>query len=79
MEAASNTAKILGYQPVVLGTEIEGEAKEVAKMYTAMALYLQNSLSQKTSQIKQQSSDPVAPYTIAQSLPVALIAGGGMS
>ena len=78
VEAASDTAKILGYQPVVLGTEIEGEAKEVAKIYTAMSSYLQKVLAKTSNQKKQQSSDPFVPYTVAQSLPVALIAGGGM-
>jgi len=68
VEAASNAAKTLGYQPVVLGTEIEGEAKEVAKIYTAMASYLQKTLSQNSNQKES--------YTVAQSLPVALIAGG---
>ena len=67
VEAASNTAKTLGYQPVVLGTEIEGEAKEVAKIYTAMSSYL------------QKVSGTAAPYAVAKSLPVALIAGGGTS
>lgn len=75
VEAASNTAKRLGYQPVVLGTEIEGEAKEVAKIYTAMASYLQK-MFEKTS---DQSEDAFVNYAVSQSLPVALIAGGGMS
>lgn len=74
VEAASASAKRLGYQPVVLGTEIEGEAKEVAKIYTAMSSYLQNNLAEN-----EEASEPVVPYTVAQSLPVALIAGGGMS
>ena len=76
VQAASETAKMLGYQPVVLGTEIEGEAATVAKIYTAMSSYLQKSLSNKTNTGKQQGSNF---YTVAQSLPVALIAGGGTS
>jgi glycerate-2-kinase len=76
VEAAADTAKMLGYQPVVLGTEIEGEAKEVAKMYTAMSSYLQNTLTKKSD---QPASDSFISFTVAKSLPVALIAGGGMS
>jgi len=69
VEAASNTAQSLGYNPVVLGTEIEGEAKEISKVYTAMALYLQNSLSQKATK-------NILQHTITNFLPTALIAGG---
>jgi len=76
VKAASETAKILGYQPVVLGTEIEGEAKEVAKMYTSMSSYLQNVLAENSNQRKQQTLDPFDPCAVAESLPVALIAGG---
>eukprot|EP00536_Pseudo-nitzschia_multiseries_P017462 jgi/Psemu1/225168/e_gw1.1574.17.1 len=74
VKAASKTAKSLGYQPVVLGTEIEGEAKEIAKVYTAMASYLQKTLSQNSN--KKESSNPAASFAVAQSLPVALIGGG---
>ena len=63
VDAAARAAERLGYNPVVLGTQIEGEAKEVANVYTRMALYLQN---QKENQ----------KYSIAPSLPVAMIAGG---
>jgi len=77
VEAASNTAQSLGYNPVVLGTEIEGEAKEISKVYTAMAFYLQNSLSQKaTKNILQQQSKPTLRHTMTNFLPTALIAGG---
>jgi len=72
VEAASETAKRLGYQPVVLGTEIEGEAKEVAKIYTAMSSHLQKMFAKKS----EQAENPFVAYTVAQSLPVALIAGG---
>mmetsp|Transcript_16502 Transcript_16502/g.37904 ORF Transcript_16502/g.37904 Transcript_16502/m.37904 type:complete len:580 (-) Transcript_16502:2592-4331(-) len=71
--AASETAKRLGYQPVILGTEIEGEAKEIAKIYTAMASYLQKTLSQNSNK-KELSA--ASAFTVAQSLPVALIGGG---
>jgi glycerate 2-kinase len=61
VSAAAKEAERLGYHPVVLGTQIEGEAKEIAKMYTRMALHL-----------KEQTGG----YNVAPSLPVALIAGG---
>ncbi|OEU14163.1 glycerate kinase [Fragilariopsis cylindrus CCMP1102] len=73
VEAASNTARSLGYNPVVLGTEIEGEAKEIANVYTAMASYLQNAFSQKTT---KNSITQEQQYMITQSLPTAIIAGG---
>lgn len=63
VQAAAQEAKELGYHPVVLGTQIEGEAKEIAKMYTRMALHL-------------QSSSPDTEYSMAPKLPAALIAGG---
>ena len=63
VEAAAKKAEKLGYHPVVLGTQIEGESKEVANVYTRMALHLQ--------QQKEKTS-----HTIAPGLPVAMIAGG---
>ncbi|KAL3925782.1 MAG: hypothetical protein SGILL_000163 [Bacillariaceae sp.] len=67
VEAAAEKALSLGYYPVVLGTEIEGEAQEIAHMYTAMARNLQMTAS---------SLDTLPPFSIAPSLPVALVAGG---
>jgi glycerate 2-kinase len=66
VEAAAAKAQECGYQPVILGTQVEGEAKEVALMYTAMSLYLQQQQQQKQKSL----------YAIAATLPVALIAGG---
>jgi glycerate 2-kinase len=39
--AAAQQAIALGYQPVILGTQIQGEAKEVAKVLVGMAQYVQ--------------------------------------
>jgi glycerate-2-kinase len=64
VEAAAKQAETLGYHPVIIGTQIEGEAKEIAHMYTGMALYLQQEQSKNTA------------YAVAPSLPVALVAGG---
>ncbi|KAL3934607.1 MAG: hypothetical protein SGBAC_009708 [Bacillariaceae sp.] len=72
VQAAADEAKELGYHPVVLGTQIEGEAKEMAIMYTRMALHLQ----QQEQQQQEDSSSPMSSYSMAPSLPVALIAGG---
>jgi glycerate 2-kinase len=66
VEAAAEKAKELGYHPIIMGTHVEGEAKEMAHIYTAMALYLQ----------QQGQREKPSPYAIASSLPVALIAGG---
>jgi glycerate-2-kinase len=68
VEAAARTAQSLGYNPVILGTEIEGEAKEVAQFYTSMARYLQ----------KQSAHGDLATpaFAVSSTLPVALIAGG---
>lgn len=37
LHAASQEAKKLGYQPLILSSKVEGEAREVAKFYTAIA------------------------------------------
>ncbi len=66
VKAAAKEAQALGYHPVVLGTQIEGEAKEIPHVYTAMALQLQ--------QLSVQSFS--GEFSVASALPVALIAGG---
>ena len=67
--AAAKKAEDLGYNPVILGTCIEGEAQHVANVYVAMAQNLQMQHKQ------QQENKEQNPYMMA-SLPVALIAGG---
>ncbi|MGD2186461.1 MAG: glycerate kinase [Desulfobacterales bacterium] len=37
LEAAAKAAEKLGYQPLILSSKVEGEAREVAKFYTAIA------------------------------------------
>ena len=61
--AAANEAERRGYHPVILGTRMEGEAKHVAGVYTAMAQHLSC----------QREND--MPYAVA-SLPAAIIGGG---
>jgi glycerate-2-kinase len=67
VEAAALKAKILGYHPVILGTEMDGEAKEIANFYVAMAKHLK--LSSRNNNMKNA-------FSVAPGLPVALIAGG---
>mmetsp|Transcript_27988 Transcript_27988/g.41777 ORF Transcript_27988/g.41777 Transcript_27988/m.41777 type:complete len:572 (-) Transcript_27988:50-1765(-) len=63
--AAANQAGQLGYNPVVLGTRIDGEASVVAGTYVAMAEMIS----------QQREHHGVCSYQIA-GLPAALIAGG---
>lgn len=64
--AAADEAKILGYNPVILGTRVEGEARHVAGTYVSMAEMLARQRNVSTNNIK---------YPIT-ALPAALIAGG---
>jgi len=68
--AAANEADRLGYNPVVLGTRIDGEASVVAGTYVAMA----EMLSQQREQYGVKGGS-VNSYQIAK-LPAAIIAGG---
>ena len=63
--AAATEAKRLGYNPVVLGTTIEGEAFDIANMYASIAQEIQ----------LQRTNPALSIFPLAQ-LPVALIAGG---
>jgi len=67
--AAAETAKELGYNPVILGTEIEGEASEIARVYVAMAQYLQK-------QNDDDSKSGLAGQYAMAKLPAAIIGGG---
>ena len=62
--AAAKTAERLGYNPVILGSRVDGEASHVAGTYVSMA--------EMTS---RQRHDVDTQYPIAK-LPAALIAGG---
>ena len=65
--AAATTAKALGYHPIILGSTVQGEAKDVAGMYISMAEYL----LQKGTR-KEQNYSMVS----ASQYPIALLAGG---
>lgn len=60
VSAAAKEAEKLGYHSIVLGTHVEGEAKDVARVFVAMAKHLQ---------------DGPGEFAISK-LPAALIAGG---
>ena len=67
VEAAAVKAKELGYHPIILGTQLQGEASAVAQILTGIA---------------QNMQQPTTSYTILNGdnrhnqFPVALIAGG---
>jgi glycerate 2-kinase len=63
--AAAEEAQRLGYNPVVLGTTIEGEAMHIANMYVSMA-----------EQVQLQRTNPTSAVFPFVKLPAALIAGG---
>jgi len=66
--AAADQAVALGYHPVVLTTQLQGEANSVAQVLVGLAQHL-----------RQQSSSSMTKYSLAASFeqfPVALIAGG---
>ena len=63
--AAANQAKKLGYNPVVLGTTIEGESSDIAEMIVSMA-----------AEVQLQRTNPSISCFPMTKLPAALIAGG---
>ncbi len=73
VDAAAQAAKDRGYSPVVLGTLVEGEARYVANVYTAMAQYLSTHLPRNVNTASAQNHPT---FSIVNSLPAALIAGG---
>jgi len=72
VDAAATKAQSLGYQPVVLGTEMDGEAKEIAHFYVAMAKHLK----QQMASTSDNNDNSGGLFNVAPTLPVALIAGG---
>ena len=62
--AAAKRAEELGYTPIILGTQIEGEAREVARVFVGIAQHL------------RQGSSVAYPMVSEEQYPVALIAGG---
>ncbi len=69
--AAAEQAERLGYNPIVLGTTIEGEAMHVANMYISMAE--QASLQRLTTSSSSADVSALYPFT---KLPAAIIGGG---
>lgn len=62
VSAAAEHARALGYHPVVLGTQLQGEACQVAQVLVSLAQHL-----------RQESR---MPYPMAYKFPIALVAGG---
>ena len=50
VHAAAQQARALGYRPVVLATQLQGEAKELAQFFVAMAQHEASSLSSASQQ-----------------------------
>jgi len=69
VQAAAQAAHVRGYSTRVIGCRVDGEAKEVANMYAAMAQHL----ALQRNQSNRNTIDD--PYALAK-LPLALIAGG---
>ena len=67
--AAAEEAQRLGYNPIVLGTTIEGEAMHIANMYISMAEQAQL----QKSTIPTSKVSTMFPFT---KLPAAMIGGG---
>jgi len=65
VSAAAEEAKRLGYNPVILGCTIQGEAEHIANMYVSMA-----------EQVQLQTQNSAAATFPLAKLPAALIAGG---
>ena len=67
VETAAQTAKSMGYHPIVLGTQFQGEAQDMAKLLVSMAQHI------------QQGPANLIPYSLGHDTnkkPIALIAGG---
>ena len=67
VETAAQTAKAMGYHPIVLGTQFQGEAQDMAKLLVSMAQHI------------QQGPANLRSYSLGHDTnkkPIALIAGG---
>jgi glycerate 2-kinase len=64
VQAAADQAVVLGYDPVILATQMTGEASQVAPLLVAIA-----------HQLQMDSAHPSA-YPMVRQLPAALILGG---
>jgi glycerate-2-kinase len=62
--AAAERARALGYNPVVLGTSMDGEAQHVGRIYVSMAMQIRRSIEKNL------------PFQMVSTLPIALVVGG---
>jgi glycerate 2-kinase len=72
VSAAAQMAKQKGYHPIVLTTQLEGEASQAAQFIVTIAEYVQ----QQASGTVTKRERPQASYSMTAVLPAALIAGG---
>jgi glycerate-2-kinase len=80
VQAAADTAAKMGYHPVILTTQMSGEASQVAPLLVSFAHHLQ-STAQASNPLRQVSttSPPTAgnaQFRMVPALPAALILGG---
>eukprot|EP00559_Dactyliosolen_fragilissimus_P000492 CAMPEP_0184861238 /NCGR_PEP_ID=MMETSP0580-20130426/5975_1 /TAXON_ID=1118495 /ORGANISM="Dactyliosolen fragilissimus" /LENGTH=597 /DNA_ID=CAMNT_0027358661 /DNA_START=327 /DNA_END=2120 /DNA_ORIENTATION=- len=76
--AAATNAKDLGYTPIILGSDIQGEASIVAKFYVSLMSRLALQRNQSVNdfhEIETEQTHQLDTFHMAK-LPVALIAGG---
>jgi glycerate 2-kinase len=72
VSAAAQMAKQKGYHPIVLTTQLEGEASQAAQIIVTIAEYVQ----QQASATVTNRGRPHVSYSMTDALPAALIAGG---
>jgi glycerate-2-kinase len=75
VQAAAEAAVNLGYHPVVLSTQMSGEASQVAPLLVSMANYLQATTVEPTTPASSAASRDTS-YRMVPTLPAALILGG---
>jgi len=77
LAAAALEASRLGYNPVILSSRVTGEAREIAKFYSALAQEgaAQAALSETEPEAAGRQRDPRAPLRIYRK-PVCILAGG---
>jgi glycerate 2-kinase len=80
VHASAKIAEEIGYYPIILTTELQGEASQVAHNLVTLAEYIQKKApmvtSAATSLLSSSKSRLLSSYPMATNLPVALIAGG---
>jgi glycerate-2-kinase len=81
VKAAADAAAEMGYHPVILTTQMSGEASQVAPLLVSFAHHLQATAQQSTPLTRASSPSPLPSadnpqFLMVATLPVALILGG---